>query len=320
MKKTVTLSTLLVLMLLCGCDAEKPENSETRFLMDTVVTLTAECDDETIDGAFALCENLESILSRTVKDSDVYRLNHTDGFVKVSSHTLKNVERALYYAELSGGRFDITVCPVSELWDFKNQIVPDRDEIAEALKNVDYHSVEINDGEISSGGKQIDLGGIAKGYITDELISYFKEQGAESAVISLGGNIGLIGKHTVGIKKPFDGSVILTAELEDMCVSTSGIYERYIEKDRKIYHHIIDPETGYGVENGLASATVIAEKSIDCDALSTVCMLLGVEKAAELIDSLPGTEAVFIDRDEKITMTSGLYREAEKIYFKEVLK
>ena len=126
MKKTVTLSTLLVLMLLCGCDAEKPENSETRFLMDTVVTLTAECDDETIDGAFALCENLESILSRTVKDSDVYRLNHTDGFVKVSSHTLKNVERALYYAELSGGRFDITVCPVSELWDFKNQIVPDR--------------------------------------------------------------------------------------------------------------------------------------------------------------------------------------------------
>lgn len=318
MKKTVTLSTLLVLMLLCGCDAEKPENSETRFLMDTVVTLTAECDGETIDGAFALCENLESILSRTVKDSDVYRLNHTDGFVKVSSHTLKNVERALYYAELSGGRFDITVCPVSELWDFKNQIVPDRDEIAEALKNVDYQSIKIKDDEISTGGKQIDLGGIAKGYITDELISYFKEQGAESAMISLGGNIGLIGKHTVGIKKPFDGSVILTAELEDMCVSTSGIYERYIEKDGKIYHHIIDPETGYGVENELASATVIAEKSIDCDALSTVCMLLGGEKAAELIDSIPGTEAVFIDRDEKITMTSGLYREAEKIYFKEV--
>lgn len=318
MKKTVTLSTLLVLMLLCGCDAEKPENSETRFLMDTVVTLTAECDGETIDGAFALCENLESILSRTVKDSDVYRLNHTDGFVKVSSHTLKNVERALYYAELSGGRFDITVCPVSELWDFKNQIVPDRDEIAEALKNVDYHSVEIKDDEISAGGKQIDLGGIAKGYITDELINYFKENGAKNAIISLGGNIGLIGKHTVGIKKPFDGSVILTAELEDMCVSTSGIYERYIEKDGKIYHHIIDPETGYGVENELASATVIAEKSIDCDALSTVCMLLGEEKAAELIDSIPGTEAVFIDRDEKITMTSGLYREAEKIYFKEV--
>ena len=318
MKKTVTLSTLLVLMLLCGCDAEKPENSETRFLMDTVVTLTAECDGETIDGAFALCENLESILSRTVKDSDVYRLNRTDGFVKVSSHTLKNVERALYYAELSGGRFDITVCPVSELWDFKNQIVPDRDEIAEALKNVDYHSVEIKDDEISAGGKQIDLGGIAKGYITDELINYFKENGAKNAIISLGGNIGLIGKHTVGIKKPFDGSVILTAELEDMCVSTSGIYERYIEKDGKIYHHIIDPETGYGVENELASATVIAEKSIDCDALSTVCMLLGEEKAAELIDSIPGTEAVFIDRDEKITMTSGLYREAEKIYFKEV--
>ena len=253
-----------------------------------------------------------------MKDSDVYRLNRTDGFVKVSSHTLKNVERALYYAELSGGRFDITVCPVSELWDFKNQIVPDRNEIAEALKNVDYHSVEIKDGEISAGGRQIDLGGIAKGYITDELISYFKEQGTKSAVISLGGNIGLIGKHTVGIKKPFDGSVILTAELEDMCVSTSGIYERYIEKDGKIYHHIIDPETGYGVENELASATVIAEKSIDCDALSTVCMLLGGEKAAELIDSIPGTEAVFIDRDEKITMTSGLYREAEKIYFKEV--
>ena len=316
MKKNITLPMMLILLLICGCNSGETENSETRFLLDTVCTVTADCGDDIINGAFSLCEDLERTLSKNVKDSDVYRLNNTEGFVSVSPDTLKTVERALYYSELSGGKFDITIAPVSALWDFKNQVVPDRNEIAEALKNVDYHSVEIKDGGISLDGKQIDLGGIAKGYIADKATEYLKENGVKKALINFGGNICMIGQYNIGIKRPFDDSVIASIEIKDKCAVTSGIYERYIEKDGKTYHHILDPKTGYGVENELAAVTVIGEKAFDCDALSTVCMLLGAEDGLEIINNTAGTEAVFIDRDGGITLSSGLYRENDKIYFK----
>ena len=307
---------MLILLLLCGCNSGETENSETRFLLDTVCTVTADCGDDIINGAFSLCEDLERTLSKNVKDSDVYRLNNTEGFVSVSPDTLKTVERALYYSELSGGKFDITIAPVSALWDFKNQVVPDRNEIAEALKSVDYHSVKIKKSEISLNGKQIDLGGIAKGYIADKATEYLKENGVKKALINFGGNICMIGQYNIGIKKPFDDSVMASIEIKDKCAVTSGIYERYIEKDGKTYHHILDPKTGYGVENELAAVTVIGEKALDCDALSTVCMLLGAEDGLEIINRTADTEAVFIDRDGGITLSSGLYRENDKIYFK----
>ena len=307
---------MLILLLLCGCNSGETENSETRFLLDTVCTVTADCGDDIINGAFSLCENLERTLSKTVTDSDVYKLNNTEGFVSVSDGTLKTVERALYYSELSGGKFDITIAPVSALWDFKNQVIPSKDEISEALQNVDYHSIEIKNGEMSSGTKQIDLGGIAKGYIADRATEYLKENGAENALVNLGGNICMIGEYNIGIQKPFDDSVIASIALKDKCVVTSGIYERYIESDGKIYHHILDPKTGYGAENELASVTVIGEKALDCDALSTVCMLLGTESGMDIINNTADTEAVFIDRENNITLSSGLYREKDKIYFK----
>lgn len=316
MKKSVTLPMMLILLLLCGCNSGETENSETRFLLDTVCTVTADCGDDIINGAFSLCENLERTLSKTLKDSDVYKLNNTEGFVSVSEDTLKTVERALYYGDLSGGRFDITIAPVSALWDFKNQVVPSRDEISEALQNVDYHSVEIKNGEIALNGSKIDLGGIAKGYIADKAAEYLKEKGVKKALVNFGGNICTVGRYNIGIKKPFDDSVIASIELSDKCAVTSGIYERYIEKDGKIYHHILDPKTGYGVENELASVTVIGKKALDCDALSTVCMLLGTEDGLEIINNTAGTEAVFIDRGNNITLSSGLYRENDKIYFK----
>lgn len=316
MKKSVTLPMMLILLLLCGCNSGETENSETRFLLDTVCTVTADCGDDIINGAFSLCENLERTLSKTVTDSDVYKLNNTEGFVSVSDGTLKTVERALYYSDLSSGKFDITIAPVSALWDFKNQVIPSKDEISEALQNVDYHSIEIKNGEISSGTKQIDLGGIAKGYIADRATEYLKENGAKNALVNFGGNICMIGEYNIGIQKPFDDSVIASIALKDKCVVTSGIYERYIESDGKIYHHILDPKTGYGAENELASVTVIGEKALDCDALSTVCMLLGTESGMDIINNTADTEAVFIDRENNITLSSGLYREKDKIYFK----
>lgn len=316
MKNKASVCLLILLFSLCGCDRNN-EISETRFMLDTVATLTADCSKETLNGAFSVCSDYEKLLSRTVENSDVYILNQSEGFTEVSEETVKIIDRSIYFSKVSYGKFDITVCPVSQLWDFKNQVIPSKDEISEALQNVDYESIEIKGNSVNLNGKKIDLGSIAKGYIADGLKNYFLENGVTEGIINLGGNVVVFGKeYNVGIKRPFSGDIIAVLKLEDKSAVTSGIYERYIENGGKIYHHIIDTDTGYGVENELASVTVIGNSSFDCDALSTVCMLLGTEKGLEIIESFPDTEAVFLSRDEKITLSSGLIQKNNSIYLK----
>jgi len=316
MKKITAFYLALLLFSLCGCE-ENNKNSQTRFLLDTVVTLTADCNDEILSGAFELCENYEKMLSRTIKESDVQKLNSSEGFITVSEETAEIIEKALYYSELSNGKFDITVYSVSSLWDFNNQIVPDRSEIAEALQNIDYQSIEIEENCVNLNGRQIDLGGIAKGYIADRLKDYFTGNGTDSGIINLGGNIVVFGNdYKIGIQKPFSNDISATLHLKNCSAVTSGIYQRYIKSGDKIYHHIIDPDTGYGVENELAGVTIIGESSFDCDALSTVCMLLGTENGKKLIENTDGFEAVFIDRKGKITITDGLFKKDKDIYLK----
>lgn len=307
---------IMLLLLLCGCKADEV-NTETRVLLDTVVKLTADCDRDTLIGAFDLCSEYEDILSRTKSGSDVFLLNGSDTPVTVSDSTVEIIKKAVYYSDLTNGLFDITVCPVSELWDFKNQVVPSRDEIAEALKNVDYHSIEINGNSVNLNGKKIDLGAIAKGYIADRIKEYLIENGAESGIINLGGNVVVFGdKYKVGIQKPFSSDLAATVELRDKSAVTSGVYQRYIEKDGELYHHIIDPRTGYGVKSGLLSVTVIGGSSFDCDALSTCCLLSGLEGGMALIGKIPDTEAVFIDTDGNIFVSSGLKIDGKRIAYK----
>ena len=307
MKKIISLNLSLVLLLLCGCAAQ--ENKDTKFLLDTVVTLRATCDSETLGGAFELCQNFENLLSRTVKDSDVYTLNNSNGFVEVDSHTSKIIKQAVYYGDLSGGKFDVTIYPVSSLWDFNNEVIPSRDEIAEALKNIDYQSIEVDDNRVNLNGKKIDLGGIAKGYIADRLLDYFKEHGVAEGIIDLGGNVVVFGErdYTVGIKKPFtDSEIAASLVVKNKSVVTSGTYERYVKADITLYHHILDPKTGYACDTDLTSSTIISDSSMQADAYSTICILLGLEKAKEFIEKESGVEAIFIDNDGKIHYTSGL--------------
>ncbi len=315
-KKRISVYLILLLLSLCGCDRNR-ENSDTRFVLDTVAIITADCDEETIDGAFSVCSNYEKMLSRTLENSDVYKLNQNLGFTEVSEETVKIINRSLYFSSVSGGKFDITIYPVSCLWDFKNQIVPSKDEIAEALKNVDYESIEIKENTVNLSGKKIDLGGIAKGYIADKVKDYLITNGAKNGIINLGGNVVVFGKeYRVGIKKPFSEDIIAVLPLKDKSAVTSGIYERYIKDGENLYHHIIDTATGYSVENELASVTVVGNSSLDCDALSTVCMLMGREKGLEIIENMPDTEAVFVSRDQKITLSSGLLKKNNTISFK----
>lgn len=307
MKKIISLNLSLALLLLCGCTGIQ-ENKDTRFLFDTVVTLTANCSTEVLDGAFAVCENYEKMLSRTVENSDIYTLNNSDNFTEVDEHTKKIIEKSIYYGNLSNGKFDITIYPVSSLWDFNNQIVPSRDEIAEALKNVDYQSIEIDGNKINLNGKQIDLGGIAKGYIADRLLEYFKRNEVYQGIIDLGGNLVVFGDrdYNVGIKQPFSDTLAASLKVRNKTIVTSGTYERYIKKGDAVYHHILDVKTGYACESDLTSATIIGDSSFDADALSTICILLGLKDAKNLIENTPDTEAVFIDTDGKLHYTAGL--------------
>lgn len=318
MKKFISFFMSFALILLCGCNNNQ-ENRDTRFLFDTVVTLTADCNDEVLSGAFSLCDTYENMLSRTKKNSDVYRINKESVPVKVSNDTLKIIEKSLYYSDLSGGKFDITVCSVSELWDFNNEVIPSKDEISEALKNVDYHSITVDGNNVYTAGKKIDLGGIAKGYIADRLLEYFKSKDTKKGIINLGGNIVVFGDkdYNIGIKKPFsENETAITVTIRNKSIVTSGIYERYIKKDGVIYHHILDPKTGYAVKTDLSSATVISDSSLDGDALATVCVLEGKAKAVELIESIKDTEAVFIDTNGNISYTSGLTRKDNTVTLK----
>lgn len=318
MKKFISFFMTLALIMLCGCNNTR-DNSDTRFLFNTVVTLTADCDDEVLSGAFSLCEKYENKLSRTVKSSDVYRINEEKSPVSVSDDTLKIIRKSLYYSDLSTGKFDITVCSVSELWDFNKEVIPSKDEISEALQNVDYHSIKIDGNNIDVSGKKIDLGGIAKGYIADKILEYFENKNVEKGIINLGGNIVVFGDkdYNIGIKKPFsENETAVTVTLRNKSIVTSGIYERYIKKGDTIYHHILDPKTGYAVKTDLSSATVISDSSLDGDALATVCVLEGKDKAKEIIEKAKDTEAVFIDTDGNISYTSGLIRDGNILSIK----
>ncbi len=318
MKKIISLSVAAaVLLLISGC-ATKETRLDTRFIFDTVVKLDIECDDKTLEEAFLLCEKYDKLFSKTNKDSELYRINNSKGFVSCDEELLQLIERGLYFSKLSNGAFDITISPVSDLWDFEGTTLPDRKEIAEALKNVDYEAIEIKDKKINLNGKKIDLGGIAKGYIADRLKEFFEEKGVKNGIINLGGNIYTFGKKTVlGISDPKNtDEAILTVECKNLSLVTAGTYQRNMVIDGKTYHHILDTKTGFSAQSDVVSATILGKSSADCDALSTICLLLGSERALELINNTKGFEAVLILKDGSISYSSGLYLEAEQILFK----
>ena len=254
--------------------------------------------------------------------------DHSMSYISIncSPETMEVMDKALEYCELSEGRFDVTIGAVSSLWNFHedgDHTLPDEKELSEALKTVNYHNIMINgQGDTDSSciitlndpGSRIDLGAIAKGYCADRITSLLKEKGVTSAMINLGGNICVIGSKpdgspfTIGIEKPYSDRQDISAktDLSDGTIVTCGIYERFFEKDGIKYHHILDPDTGYPVDTDLLSVSVRSGPghSADCDALSTVCLLLGYEKASELIEKKDGFDALFILKDNSIKTTS----------------
>ena len=295
---------------------EYEQISTTLFAFDTVVTLKASCSQETLDALAERCQYFESIFSRTIESSDIGRINAAGGApVEVAPETADIIVKALRYCEESGGRFDITIGAVSSLWDFKEGVVADPDALAEGVKHIDYTKVQVEGQTITLLDPQakLDLGGIAKGYIADDLCALLADEGCDSGFVNLGGNVKTVGRRPdgqpwhVGIQDPNDveGAVVAAVWSEGTSAVTSGLYERQFSKDGRDYWHILDPKTGYPVETDLISATIISDASIDGDGYTKPLFMMGHDEALAWINAKGGIEGLVVDRDGTITQSDG---------------
>ena len=323
----ILLCALAVTLSACGEkeDLKLKKQTEVGYYLDTVITLTAYVDDAgVLKDALAECGRYENMLSRTIEGSDVWNINHGNGAaVTVSEDTITILREAVRISELSNGAFDVTIAPASTLWDFRSgqREIPDADELARAAEMVDYTRIQIDGNAVTMPeGMMIDLGGIAKGYIADRVKDYLVRRGVKSAILSFGGNVVGIGVKPDGSPWKVGIQDIDGATGTSMMVSlnyggstvTSGIYERGFEKDGVYYHHILSAKTGWPVQNELASVTIFSDSSMTGDALSTAAFALGLEKGKELIESIDGAEAIFIEKNRSVSGTSGAERYLSK--------
>lgn len=284
-------------------------NTALGYYFDTFVSLQGRCKESVLQEALQECARYEALLSKNRQDSDVWRLNHAQGErVPVSEETRAILSMAQEVSEASHGWFDVTIAPASALWDFKAEApaLPEAAALAEAAALVDYTQVTIAPAGVCLGeGQSIDLGGIAKGYVADALVSFLADRGVTDALVNIGGNVKALGQNErrgpwqVAIQDPagqYGSGVGVVSLPSGYSLVTSGVYERGFDLDGVRYHHILDPHTGYPIQNGVASVSILAQSSLLADALSTACFALGAEEGLALAAAY-GVEAFFILAD-----------------------
>lgn len=308
MKKMASVLLILIIIFgLFGCEKDD-DNKFTKeiFSLDTVITLTAYGNDA--QNAVCAAENkiyyYNDLFSVTKEGSDIYKINNSDSdSVRVDAETSELISKSLKISESTDGAFDISVFPLVKLWGFTtgDYKVPDNKSIEKQLKNVGYKNV-LADGNLVSKkrGTQIDLGGIAKGYISDKICELMKSYDVSGGIVSLGGNVETFGKKdggetfTVGVEYPESGDCYATLELCDKVCVTSGAYQRNFTENGKLYHHIIDPKSGYPAESDILSVTVISDDGALADAMSTALFVMGADKAVEFLKNAQNISAVIL--------------------------
>lgn len=331
MKKSLLtiLLTLLLVVYFTGCSTKNTEDSKdpvskTEMFMGTVikVTLYDHQSDEVMDKVFDKLKEIDDIVSINKEGTEIDKVNKNAGIkpVKMSDTSFDIISSGLKYSKLSNGDYDITVGPLVKLWSIglPEAKVPTKDEIDNAKKLIDYDKVQINEYTkevyLEEKGMMLDLGSIAKGYAADEAVRVLKEAGVKRAIVDLGGNIFAMGSKsedkgwTIGIQDPVElrGNALGSLEVKNKTVVTTGIYERFIEKDGVKYHHILNPETGYPFDTNISGISIIADKSINADALSTLIFTKGLEDGLKMVDDMKNVEAVFVTNDKQVYITSGL--------------
>lgn len=279
----------------------KDEYSDTRFLMDTVCSIRAGGKNAraAADAAFERAEEIADAVDYFSDASEVAAVNSAKADVPttVSDDTAAILRAAIEIYKSSDGAFDITTAAVKDLWQFSDGAhqPPSPADIGSALKNVGSDKIMLNENTVTklSDNIKIDLGGAAKGYAVDCAKSVLEKYGVDYALIDFGGSIGVVGKNparadgkwSVGLQKPFgrSGEYTKVIEITDKSVVTSGTYRRFFEWDGKIYHHIIDPKTGYPSDSGIAGVSIICDSALLADCLSTAYLVMGRERGENLV-------------------------------------
>ena len=310
MKKILSvIIVIFVIFTFFSCTNESKNVTRQTFALDTVINITTnKKDSDKISGPFALLSEYEKVFSRTKPESKLSLLN--SGQEELTEDIEKVLSFSLEMSRLTNGAFDVTVAPLVDLWNVKERKAPPTaEEIEIARSKTGYEDITLS--PFSLGGKAIDTGAVAKGYIADKVAESFKDKGVENAIIDLGGNVVLIGEYNVGIRSPFNpDEVFATITVKDKSAVTSGAYQRYFEYEGKRYHHIIDPRTGYPSESGIASVTVISPSSMQADALSTSIFILGKESIS-LCNNFPDTDALIIMENGDIVTTKNFEEKYE---------
>ncbi|MDP3177529.1 MAG: FAD:protein FMN transferase [Spirochaetaceae bacterium] len=299
------------------------EISRTEYVLGTFCTirLVKGGSPALIDRVWARLRQLENDLTVNQAGSQIDSVNKAAGerAVAIGQDAIAILKKDLRYASISDGAFDPSVGPLVKLWGIGTEraAVPSAKDREEALKLVGWKDIVLDENAgtifLRRKGMALDLGSGTKGYAADLAVDMLRAGGVKSAIIDLGGNVFALGAKTdgkpwrIGLQNPFStrGDYLGIASLTDQTMVTSGIYERFFEKDGKHYHHILDTRTGFPVDNGLVSVTVIAPKSFDADGFTTTLFAVGRQKALEL-GKATGVDVIIVDAARKVYMSSGV--------------
>ena len=311
------LSLLLTLILILGAVltikffADSHTAEKTVFAMNTVIKITASGQNTAaaVNDAIEEIYRIDALMSAHNPTSEIYALN-TNEKTAVSKEVFDLIKTAKEIWQKTDGAFDITLKPVSDLWNIQseNPAVPEKAQIESSLEKTGFENVILEEDTFTVSfekpGMALDLGAIAKGYAADRAVLMLKKHGIKSALVDLGGNLYAIGKNgckrwKIGLQTPWEnrGEYFETVEAENTSVVTSGAYERYFEKDGKIYHHILNPKTGYPAEGDTASVSVICESSTLADALSTAVFVSGEVGAKKAKSAFENVEIIIMTAD-----------------------
>src|SRR5580765_979549 len=315
--------------LLVGC-ASIPAQSDpvvvkrAQMQMGTLVSITVVARNEAVAQAaatagFAEIRRLEELLSTWIATSELSRVNASAGIkpIHVSTETLTIVQRAMQAAEMTDGGFNIAIGPAVEAWRVTDgQRIPTESELDALRPLVDLQAVHVDVREqtiyLGKAGMRIDVGGIGKGYAADQAVEALRRAGAIAGVVALSGDIKTFGRLPGGKMFPIgiqharkNGSVLAWIDLQDEAISTAGDYERFFERDGVRYHHILDPRTLQPARS-CQSVTVVAREGVWADGLDTGIFVMGVELGMQLVEALPDVEAIIVDAEGHVHVSSGL--------------
>jgi thiamine biosynthesis lipoprotein len=291
--------------------------------MGTVIEITLISDHEELANraalqAFQEMKRIEQLMSPKIESGDVYRINQFSGkeWVIVSNETLKVIKKAQEISEISGGGFDITVGPLTELWRKarEKKIPPSAEEVKEKLSLVNFKDIgmdQVGKVFLRKKGMAIDLGGIAKGYAVDRAFDVLRSLGYKNLIVNAGGDLRVGGRKnndpwSIGIQNPRKSQKILTKiPTSDMAVATSGDYEKFFIFEGKRYHHILNPKNGFP-SDGCQSVTILTKDCITADGLATAVFVLGPEKGYALCQKLESVDCLILDKEGKMIRSPNL--------------